>query len=78
MDYILGLSTSIIFSYFFFLNAFFLLKQQNSILDYFSNKYPLFMTRNRSKIESFYIYLVIPVSGGLIVLSVILIVLFFD
>jgi hypothetical protein len=51
MDYIIGISTTIIYLYFVFLNVFFLLKQQGSILDYFSDKYPLFMTRNKGNIE---------------------------
>ena len=72
MDYIIGISTTIIYLYFVFLNVFFLLKQQGSILDYFSDKYPLFMTRNKGNIESFYLYLTIPISFGLPLLFTVL------
>ena len=72
MDYIIGISTTIIYLYFVFLNVFFLLKQQGSILDYFSDKYPLFMTRNKGNIESFYLYLTIPISIGLPLLFTVL------
>lgn len=65
MEYIIGTSMTIVYGYFIFLNVFFLLKQQGSILDYFSDKYPLFMIRNKGNIESFYIYLTIPISFGL-------------
>lgn len=72
MDYIIGISTTIIYLYFVFLNVFFLLKQQGSILDYFSDKYPLFMTRNKGNLESFYLYLTIPISFGLPLLFTVL------
>lgn len=72
MDYVVDISTTIIYCYFIFLNAHFLLQQYDNIFNYFSGKYPLFMGSNKRTIKSIYTYLLIPISFGLPLLFIIL------